>query len=255
MAAFMSAGRSARIVKPGEMNLTIGQPSLAGQTVISRLPASREGTTLALLMDDAGATVINGPSLVELLEDRARLLHWLNVNGFKTLPATVGFSEEQILNAADACGYPAVLSALDAGQPSITVHDRDVAEAVIEHRAVLGKERSLIVRRAVTGATLRRVIVAGSATFAAEASGDWPISDDTAWQPSTVTSTDLQLADDLRSKIGVGIYHADCVTGAPPAVLKVRPLTTFRAFHDAGHDVAGAIVRHALEIGSGVACV
>jgi [lysine-biosynthesis-protein LysW]--L-2-aminoadipate ligase len=249
MAAFSSADHSARIVTPAEMSLTIGRRSLAGKTVVSRLPASREGTTLALLLDDAGATVINNPSLAALLEDRARLLHWLSVNGFETLPATVGFSEEQILGAADAVGYPAVLSALDAGQPSITVQDREVAEAVIEHRAVLGKERALIVRRAVVGATLRRIVVAGDATFAAVASGNWPIADDTSWQPDAVTAEDLRLADDLRLKLGVGLYHADCVAGAPPTVLKVRPLSVFRAFHDAGHDVAGAIVQHTLNVG------
>lgn len=253
MAAFSSAGRSARIVTPGEMSLTIGRQSLANQAVVSRLPASREGTTLALLLDDAGATVVNVPSLAALLEDRARLLHWLSVNGFETLPATVGFSEEQVLEAADTVGYPAVLSALDAGQPSITIQDCEVAEAVIEHRAVLGKERALIVRRALTGATLRRIVVAGDATFAAEAFGDWPIADDTAWQPNAVTAGDLRLADDLRTKLGVGLYHADCVVDTPPTVLKVRPLTTFRVFQDAGHDVAGAIVRHALDVGLQVA--
>lgn len=255
MAAFSSAGHSARIVTPAEMSLTIGRQALAGQSVVSRLPASREGTTLALLLDDAGATVINDPSLAALLEDRARLLHWLSVNGFETLPATVGFSEALVLEAADAVGYPAVLSALDAGQPSITVQDREVAEAVIEHRAVLGKERALIVRRAVTVATLRRIVVVGDTTFAAHAAGDWPIADGTAWQPDAVTTDDLRLADDLRSKLGVGLYHADCVVGTPPTVLKVRPLTTFRTFHDAGHDVAGAIVQHILTVGLEVARV
>ena len=253
--AFSSAGHSARIAMPAEMSLTIGRQSLAGQTVVSRLPASREGTTLALLLDDAGATVINGPSLAALLEDRARLLHWLSVNGFETLPATVGFSDERVLEAAGAVGYPAVLSALDAGQPSITIQDREVAEAVIEHRAVLGKERALIVRRSVAGATLRRILVAGTATFAAHASGNWPIADDTAWRPVDVTSDDLHLADDLRSKLGVGLYHADCVASTPPTVLKIRPLTTFRAFHNAGHDIAGAIVQHALDVGLEVAYV
>lgn len=255
MAAFASAGHTARIVAPSAMGLTIGRQSLLGQTVISRLPASREWTTLALLLDDAGATVINEPAIATLLEDRARLLHWLSANGFETLPATVGFSEAQILAAADAVGFPAVLSALDSGLQSITIEDRETAEAVIEHRSVLGKERALIVRRAVTGATLRRVVVAGSATFAAQASGDWPIASDTAWRPVDVTAVDRQLADDLRARLGVGLYHADCVVDTLPIILKIRPLTSFRAFHDAGQDVAGAIVRHALSVGLGVAHV
>ena len=255
IAAFSSAGRSARILVPGDVSHTIGGQSFAGLTVISRLPASIAGTTLALLLDDAGATVINDPALAARLEDRARLLHWLHVNGFETLPATVGFSEKQVLAAADDTGYPVVLSPLDAGQPSITIDDREVAEAVIEHRAVLGQERALVVRRAVRGATLRRIVVAGAATFVAQACGNWPIADGTAWQPVDVTAQDLQVADDLRARLGVGLYHADCVAGAQPCVLKVRPLTAFRAFHDAGQDVAGAIVQHTLNAGREVAHV
>lgn len=255
IAGFKAAGRSARILTPSELGLKIGQRSLEGTTVICRLPAGREAATLALLLDDAGATVVNQPSLTARLEDRARLLHWLDDTGFTTLPATIGFSEEQVLAAGDAIGYPIVLSPLDAGQQSIVVHDRESAEAIIEHRAVLGGERALIVRPAVSNIELRRVIVAGEATFAAQAFGDWPINDDTAWQPVEVDVNDIQLADGLREMLGDGVYHADCIAGTPPTVLKVRPLSSFRAFHDAGQDVAGAIVQHALAVGLEVASV
>lgn len=249
LAAFTSAGRSARILTPGELSLTVGKRSFAGATVISRLPAGREATTLALLLDDAGATVVNSPDLAARLEDRARLLHWLNDTGFKTLPATIGFGENQVLAAADAIGYPVVLSPLDAGESSIVVEDRETAEAVVEHRAVLGGERALIVRQSVSNVELRRIVVAGDATFAARAFGGWPIRDEMAWEPVEVTQDDVQVANGLRELLGTGIYHADCITGAPRTILKVRPLAGFRQLQDAGYDIAGAIVQYALGAG------
>jgi [lysine-biosynthesis-protein LysW]---L-2-aminoadipate ligase len=255
MSAFAAEGRSARIVTPAEISLTVGERSMDGQMVIVRLPAGREGSTLALLLDDAGATIINGPDLTARLEDRARLLHWVSDSGFATLPATVAFSEDAVLAAADAIGYPVVLSPLDAGQQSVIVHDRETAEAVVEHRAVLGGERALVVRQAISGVDLRRIVVAGEATFVAAATGDWPIRDETAWQPEQTSDVDIQLADGLRSVLGSGVYHADCIAAAPLTVLKVRPLANFRVFHDAGQDVAGAIVRHALSHGAEVADV
>jgi [lysine-biosynthesis-protein LysW]---L-2-aminoadipate ligase len=255
IASFSAAGHTAKILTPAEISLTVGQRSLDGQTVISRLPAGREGSTLALLLDDTGATVINAPALLARLEDRARLLHWLSDSGFQTLPATIAFSEDGVLAAADAIGYPVVLSPLDAGEVSVIVHDRETAEAVVEHRAVLGGERALIVRHAVSGADLRRVVVAGDATFAAQATGDWPIRDETAWQPVEPDQEDLQLADSLRAALGVGVYHADCIAGTPPTILKVRPLSSFRVFHDSGRDIAAAIVQHALPSGAEVASV
>lgn len=252
MAAFSEAGHTARILTPAEVSLTIGRQSLAGQLVLVRLPAGRESTTLSLLLDDAGAAVVNQPAVSARIEDRARLLHWLAETGFNTLPATVAFSEETVLSAADAIGYPVVLSPLDSGQQSVIVHDRETAEAVVEHRAVLGGERAMIVRQAISSVELRRVVVGGEETFAARATGDWPIRDETAWQPVDADASDLQLADGLRELLGVGVYQADCIAGSPPTVLKVRPLASFRIFHDDGYDVAGAIVRHALSLGSEV---
>jgi [lysine-biosynthesis-protein LysW]---L-2-aminoadipate ligase len=255
ISAFAAEGLTARILTPAEISLTVGERSMDGQMVLVRLPAGREGSTLALLLDDAGATVINGPDLTARLEDRARLLHWVSDTGFATLPATVGFSEEAVLAAAEAIGYPVVLSPLDAGQQSVIVHDRETAEAVVEHRAVLGGERALVVRQAISGVDLRRIVVVGETTFVAAATGDWPIRDETAWQPEQTTEADIQLADGLRSVLGSGVYHADCIAATPLMVLKVRPLASFRVFHDAGQDVAGAIVRHALATGAGVADV
>lgn len=255
MAAFSAAGHSASILTPSQVTLGIGTSSYAGRTVVVRLPAGRESTTLSLLLDDAGAAVVNGPDLTARLEDRARLLHWLSESGFTTLPATIGFSEESILDAASRIGFPVVLSPLDASLPSVIVHDLETAEAVVEHRAVLGGERALIVRQSVSSVELRRIIVAGEETFVARAIGDWPIRDETAWQPVDATARDVKLADRLRDALGVGVYHADCIAGDPATILKVRPLNGFRNFHDEGYDVAGAIVRHVLTSGVGVADV
>lgn len=255
IAAFAAEGRNARIITPAEVSLTVGQRSFSGQLVVVRLLAGREASTLSLLLDDAGATVVNQPALTARLEDRARLLHWLSDTGFTTLPATVAFGEDSLLSAADAIGYPVVLSPLDAGQQSIIVHDRETAEAVVEHRAVLGGERALVVRPAISSVELRRVVVAGEDTFAASAIGDWPIRDETAWQPVAVNESDIQLADGLRQLLGSGAYHADCIAGTPATVLKVRLLSSFRVFQNDGHDVAGAIVRHALATQAEVANV
>lgn len=255
MAAFSAAGHSASILTPSAVTLGIGTASYQGRTVVVRLPAGRESTTLSLLLDDAGAAVVNGPQLTARLEDRARLLHWLSESGFTTLPATIGFSEDSILDAASRIGFPVVLSPLDAGQQSVIVHDRETAEAVVEHRAVLGGERALIVRQAVSSVELRRIIIAGEETFVARAIGDWPIRDETAWQPVDATAGDIALADRLRNALGVGVYHADCIASDPATILKVRPLNSFRNFHDEGYDIAGAIVRHVLTSGAEVAHV
>ena len=61
-------------------------------------------------------------------------------------PATlVGFSEETSIAAANRLGYPAALFGLQSGSSSTVLHDADTADAVIEHRVVLGNESEAVV--------------------------------------------------------------------------------------------------------------
>ena len=61
-------------------------------------------------------------------------------------PATlVGFSEETSMAAATRLGYPAVLLGMQPGSSTTVLHDADTADAVIEHRVVLGSDGEAIV--------------------------------------------------------------------------------------------------------------
>ena len=54
------------------------------------------------------------------------------------------FSEATGLAAADRLGFPSTLLSLTPGGAAIHLHDRDTADAVIEHRVVLGGDREAI---------------------------------------------------------------------------------------------------------------
>ena len=61
-------------------------------------------------------------------------------------PATlVGFTEESSIAAANQLGYPAVMLGLQPGSSTTVLHDADTADAVIEHRVVLGTGNDAVV--------------------------------------------------------------------------------------------------------------
>ena len=59
--------------------------------------------------------------------------------------ALVGFSEASAVAAVDRLGYPATLLGRIPGSSTTPLQDADTAEAVIEHRVVLGEEAEAIV--------------------------------------------------------------------------------------------------------------
>jgi len=69
----------------------------------------------------------------------------LAVAGVPRPPALIGFSEASSNVAAASLGYPATLLGLTPGSSTTHLHDADTADAVIEHRVVLGEESEAII--------------------------------------------------------------------------------------------------------------
>ncbi len=69
----------------------------------------------------------------------------LSAAGIARPTSLVGFSEETSNAAANRLGYPAALFGLQPGSTSTVLHDADTADAVIEHRVVLGNESEAVV--------------------------------------------------------------------------------------------------------------
>lgn len=226
-----------------EMN---GRNETEQTIVISRLPAGRDAVALLSLLDDLGIPTINSRELTGLLASRDQLLRGLARRGLATLAATFAFGAEGVLAAADQAGYPAMLLPLNGDEPGVLVEDREAAEAVVEHRIVLGRQRAMLVRPELPHVPRRDVVIAGDDTFVATArdGGDASTDSGQIWQPSEhLTPEDIELASRLRDTLGAGVYVAEVADNGKPLLLDIKPLNGFRTIHNAGLDVAGAFVR------------
>jgi len=92
------------------------------------------------LFESAGIRCINSHHVAQICGDKLLTTAALNDNGIAQPECRVAFTEESALNAIEELGYPVVLKPAVGswGRLLSKINDRDAAETVLEHKAVLG---------------------------------------------------------------------------------------------------------------------
>lgn|GEM_PF-515950 len=219
------------------------QPSL----ILDREVATADRATLAALLAANGSTVVNRAATTRLLADRLALLRHLIIAGIPTPKTVVAFGEQAAVEALSQVGYPALLQSLqvDLRTPDAVVGDLDAGEAAIEHRAMLGRETSLLVQQYVLG-DVARVVVAGSDVAAIESiRSDRGKVEYLPYERDTTALT--ALGTQVIARLGSGVYTIEVVESEDgPIVVGAGNLVDFRTLNDAGIDIAGKIAEYTL---------
>jgi [lysine-biosynthesis-protein LysW]--L-2-aminoadipate ligase len=84
----------------------------------------------------AGAVTID--SGIASTGSRLDVLHALAAAGLPLPPTLLALSEEAGLQAIEQTGYPATVFPMQIGLSGIALQDREIAEAILEHRDILG---------------------------------------------------------------------------------------------------------------------
>nr|MBA2277230.1 hypothetical protein [Chloroflexia bacterium] len=177
---------------------------------------------------------------------RLQIVPVLAAAGLPRPPALIACTEETALVAVERLGYPATLLPLTPGSATVPLYDRETAEAVIEHRIVLGDAHeaiSLIQAGLPVGEHLSLVhVVAGVAVAVDE-------------RPGEVRADELALAERAARALGASVVAVEIArTASGPVVWDVRPIAEFRhARALSGDDVAGAIAQLATSRLAGIA--
>jgi [lysine-biosynthesis-protein LysW]--L-2-aminoadipate ligase len=159
--AIGAAGFVAVPVPPASTPLPPGPASSGGSMLGDLLVASTNSqqSTLSALVDRASNRPVAAATLpmlraagvatidagIAATGSRIDIASALSAAGIARPATLVGFSEETSMAAATRLGYPAVLLGLQPGSSTTILHDADTADAVIEHRVVLGNESEAIV--------------------------------------------------------------------------------------------------------------
>lgn len=117
-----------------------GQAQVPWKVALERCVSQTRGHAVTRALEAFGVHVINPAHVIEVCGDKLATNARLHAAGLPTPRTGVAFDGETALNLIDDLGYPLVLKPTVGswGRMVSKLNDRDAAEAVIEHKEVLG---------------------------------------------------------------------------------------------------------------------
>ncbi|MFC4637050.1 lysine biosynthesis protein LysX [Deinococcus hohokamensis] len=117
-----------------------GAAQVPWRVAIERCVSQTRGHAVTRALEAYGTQVINPSHVIELCGDKLATNARLHAAGLPTPRTGVAFDGESALRLMDEMGYPLVLKPTVGswGRMVSRLNDRDAAEAVIEHKEVLG---------------------------------------------------------------------------------------------------------------------
>ncbi len=151
LAALETAGASVQLVNDDELVLPIPErPSRASETskafplaadvVLERSLSAARGLYALRILEAAGIPTVNRYATAATCWDKLLTTAALAEAGLPQPSTRVAFTPESALRAIEELGYPVVLKPVVGswGRLLARINDRDAAEAILEHKDVLG---------------------------------------------------------------------------------------------------------------------
>jgi [lysine-biosynthesis-protein LysW]--L-2-aminoadipate ligase len=138
--SLVDRGIDVEIVDDRELTLTLGQPVRRWDVVLERSIAQTRGLALTGVLESWGIPTVNPHAVAATCASKLDTSAVLEAAGVPTPATAVAFSPEAALRAAEQLGYPVVLKPVTGswGRLLAKINDRDAAEALFEHKALLG---------------------------------------------------------------------------------------------------------------------
>ncbi len=139
-AAFEALGFSPVRLDEREIVAEVGRFAPDVDIVLERSVSTSAGLLAAQLFEAAGVPVVNSYATASICSDKVRTSLALDRAGVAQPRTVIAASPEAALDAIEQIGYPAVIKPAVGswGRLLARVNDRDAAEALIEHKSVLG---------------------------------------------------------------------------------------------------------------------
>jgi [lysine-biosynthesis-protein LysW]---L-2-aminoadipate ligase len=253
--SFKSRGLCSELIKPASLSINLNESTQqVADLILDRGVTTKDTAALSALLATNGAMVVNRPATSRLMADRLALMRHLVIAGLPVPQSRVCFGEESALKAIEEIGYPAVIKTLDVDPafPSAFVDDRDSAEAIVEHRIVLGHDHTALIQSfqpSVHDRSLRAVVIGSQpVSYDARPHDGWRPNTGESYVPVEGVNEDVEeLVSAVISRAGTGVYAVLMIeTETGPVVTGIENLVTFRHLVDLDVDAAEMIAQFAI---------
>lgn len=228
--------------------------------VLERCISQTEAVTAVRVLESYGIPCVNRSDVIETCGDKLTTSLRLASGGVPTPRTLVATDAESALRAIEQIGYPAVLKPTVGswGRLLARVHDRDAAEAIVEHKATLGSvQHSVFYVQEYVDKPGRdiRVFMVGDEAIAAivRASEHW-ITNTARGGKAAALEVTPELRDISRAAarcVGGGVLAIDLLEapGRGLLVSEVNHTMEFRnSIEPTGVDIPGKIIDHVLSV-------
>lgn len=230
--------------------------------IVDRAMSYSRGLYAARFFESYGVPVVNSSDVARTCGDKVETTVALRENDVRTPETRVAFTPEAALETVESVGYPVVVKPVVGSWARLLakVNDRDAAEAVFEHKKVLGSyEHSVFYVQDFVEKPGRdiRVAVIGGETVAAmyRSSDDWITNAARGAETTNCEVTDEieRVALDAAGAVGCGergVVGVDIMEdGDALTVHEVNHSLEFKALTEASSvNVAGAYADHIVEV-------
>jgi [lysine-biosynthesis-protein LysW]---L-2-aminoadipate ligase len=147
LTAFEARGATVTILNDDDLILDVGMQPLPYDVILERSVSTSRGLYAVRMLEAAGNVVINQWHTANTCADKLLTSVALQTAGIAQPKVRVAFTTESALKAIEEMGYPVVLKPVVGswGRLLARVNDRDAAEAILEHKEVLGSYQHSII--------------------------------------------------------------------------------------------------------------
>jgi [lysine-biosynthesis-protein LysW]--L-2-aminoadipate ligase len=123
-----------------QLSFVLGRPQLDVDVVLERCINHSRALHALRLFGSLGVTCVNTATVASICGDKLLTSIVLEENHIPQPEIRVAFTEESALAAIEEMGYPVVLKPAVGswGRLLAKINDRDAAEAILEHKTILG---------------------------------------------------------------------------------------------------------------------
>ena len=228
--------------------------------VLERSISFNSGLYALRLLNAFGIPTVNTAEVAEICGDKLMTSAALAHDGIPQPHNAIAFTPEAALDAIEALGYPVVLKPVVGswGRLLAKVNDRDAAEAVLEHKAILGSVQHSIfyIQEYIEkpGRDIRAIVIGDRVITAMYRKSEHWITNTARGGEGELCPITPEIEDlSLRAarSVGGGVLAIDLVEH-PEQGLIVNEINHSMEFHTmqplSGIDIAGEIVEYTLQM-------
>jgi [lysine-biosynthesis-protein LysW]--L-2-aminoadipate ligase len=260
LAPLEAANAELSLINDGELIFKLGDGSsrLDADVVIGRSVSTARGLYALRLLQHANLPTVNSYQTAATCADKALTAAALDEAGVAQPRTRIAFTPKAALAAIEELGYPVVLKPVVGswGRLLARINDRDAAEAVLEHKEVLGSYQHAIVYVqeyiAKPGRDIRAFVIGDETVGAIYRDSSHWITNTARGGTATgcpVTPAMDSLCRRAAAAVGGGVLAVDLLED-PDRGLLVNEVNHTMEFHSTvpltGVDIPGMLVDHTL---------